>query len=92
MQSDQLTYRMDLKQLMIKSTIDLKPQARLITGSPCFTVKPCLANRDEYMFYLGSRNLFACGTEKGKLLIADITDGFTNNNLVKTQKEFDSRT
>lgn len=37
--------------------------ARLITSSPCFTVK--------------TRNdRFACGTEGGVLLIGDIGDGF----------------
>ena len=45
----------------------LRPVTRLLAGSPCFTVKS-INN--------GARELFACGTETGKLLVADLTDGY----------------
>ena len=45
----------------------LRPTTRLIVGSPCFTVK---------CFHTGTRELFACGTECGKLLVGDLTDGY----------------
>lgn len=47
-----------------------KSKARVITGSPCFTVKPF----DQPNF--GAKELMACGTEKGKLLVADYSPGF----------------
>lgn len=70
-------------------------KARLITGSPCFCVVPCpAANRDPYSFFLGQRNLFCCGTEKGKLLIGDITDGLAPslNSDIKVRADFDQAT
>lgn len=42
----------------------------MITGSPCFTVKPS----DQQNF--GAKELMACGTEKGKLVVADYSPGF----------------
>ena len=44
-----------------------RPVARLITASPCFTVK---ANDVNYA------DRFACGTESGTLLVGDIGSGF----------------
>ena len=45
----------------------MRPTTRLIVGSPCFTVKS---------INTGNKELFACGTESGKLLLADLTDGY----------------
>ena len=50
----------------------MKPTFRLITESPCFTVKgspslDCAQNERSRMF--------ACGTEDGHILVADIKDG-----------------
>ena len=45
----------------------IRPTTRLIVGSPCFTVKS---------INTGNKELFACGTESGKLLLADLTDGY----------------
>ena len=48
---------------ILYNRVERRPIARLITSSPCFTVK---AKNDR----------FACGTEAGVLLIGDIGEGF----------------
>ena len=42
----------------------------MITGTPCFTVKASLTST------FNGRELFACGTESGKIMVGDITRGF----------------
>jgi len=51
-------------------------------------------NRDPYAAFLGQRSLFAAGTEKGKLIVADITDGLDpiSNPFIKTKQTFDAAT
>ena len=46
----------------------LTQRARLITESPCFTVK-------------NKNHLFACGTEKGKIFVADMSEGWLHREL-----------
>ena len=47
--------------------------ARLITGTPCFTVK---ANNPGYADRL------VCGTQNGTLMIADIANGFLQRSMI----------
>jgi hypothetical protein len=58
-----------------------KPKARVITGSPCFTVKPF----DQPNF--GAKELMACGTEKGKLVVADYSPGFQYREVDRISSE-----